>query len=94
MTKPATQAERIVRIETLLEGWLQTRKEDRAEWAEMMKSLNERLDNIEAEHRKTNERLNAYENKGKGVLFAVSIAGGGLVASIITIWGKLKGVIL
>lgn len=94
MTSKMTQAERLTRIETLLEGWLETRKDDRSEWAAELRKIHERLDDIEEQHRATNARLAAYENKGKGLLIGAAIAGGGLVGGIVTAWEKLKEIFL
>lgn len=85
-----TQAERLTRIETLLEGWLETRKDDRTEWAAELRKIHERLDEIEEQHRTTNARLAAYENKGKGLLLGAAIVGGGMVGGIATAWEKIK----
>lgn len=89
MTAPKTQAERLTRIETLLEGWLENRKDDRAEWTAELRKLHERLDHIEAEHRATNERLSAYENKGKGLMIGIGLAGTGFGAAVLAAIAKL-----
>ena len=94
MTSKMTQAERLTRIETLLEGWLETRKDDRSEWAADLRKIHERLDQIEEQHRATTARRVAYENKGKGLLIGAAIAGGGLVGGIVTAWEKLKEIFL
>jgi hypothetical protein len=94
LSKPATQAERLTRIETLLEGWVENRKDDRAEWAVELKRIHDRLEKIEAEHRATNERLTAYENKGKGLLIGAGIAGAGVGTGFFALWEKLKGFLL
>lgn len=88
MTKPNTQAERLTRIETLLEGWLENRRDDRAEWAAELRKIHDRLDHIQSEHRATNERLSAYENKGKGLLIGVGLFGSGIGATILAVVAK------
>ena len=91
MTKPATQAERLLILET--EARLRAEASDKAmnNVADELHKLNARLDKIEAEQRTTNERLAAYENKGKGVLFGAMLAGGGLVTAVASLWDKIKG---
>lgn len=59
--------------------------------AEELKKMNARLDTIETDIRTTNERLSAYENKGKGVLIGVGLFGTGLGASLLAMIAKIMG---
>lgn len=88
MTKPATQAERLTVLET--EARMRAEASDKAmkAVADELRKINERLDQIESEHRATNERLSAYENKGKGVLIGVGLLGTGMGATILAIIAK------
>ena len=88
MTKPATQAERLGILET--EARLRAEASDKAmsAVADELRKINQRLDHIEAEHRATNERLSAYENKGKGVLIGVGLLGTTFGATILAIIAK------
>ena len=86
-----TQAERLTILET--EARMRAESSDKAmnNVADELHKLNSRLDQIETEQRTTNERLAAYENKGKGVLFGAMLAGGGIVTAAASLWDKLKG---
>jgi len=67
-TKPATQAERLTRIETLLETLVQTK-------------LNEMADDIKAirtEVEADKADLAALKNRGAGILIGVGLAGGAI----------------
>lgn len=88
MTKPATQAERLTVLET--EARMRAEASDKAmkAVADELRKINERLDQIESEHRATNERLSAYENKGKGVLIGVGLLGTGMGATILAVIAK------
>ena len=75
MTKPATQAERIIRIETLLDTKLD--------------AIIARLDKIEAHQNKQDddaridrEDLAALKNKGAGLLVGAALAGGGIASGV------------
>lgn len=83
MTKPATQAERLIRIETLLETKLD--------------AIVARLDKIEAHQSKQDNEaaidradLAALKNKGTGLLIGVGLAGGAVGAGISSVleWFK------
>lgn len=91
MTKPATQAERLLVLET--EARMRAEASDKAMGAvaEELKKMNARLDTIETDIRTTNERLSAYENKGKGVLIGVGLFGTGLGASLLAMIAKIMG---
>lgn len=64
MTRPATQAERLVRIETLLETKLDAMAED--------------IKAIRAEVEADKADLAALKNKGAGILIGVGLAGGAI----------------
>lgn len=67
-SKPATQAERLVRIETLLETKLDAMAED--------------IKAIRAEVEADKAELAALKNKGTGILIGVGLAGGAIGAGI------------
>ena len=84
MTKPATQAERLTRIETLLEADLQLRSEERSAMREKIDEMSADLKAIRAELAADKADLAALKNKGSGILIGVGLAGGALGASIVS----------
>lgn len=94
MTRPATQGERLIALETAEKLRADTIEKAFAGVGNQLDKICERLDKIEAEARTTNERLSAYENRGKGALFGAALAGGGIVTAIATAWDKIKGLFL
>ena len=82
MTRPATQAERLIRIETLLETKLD--------------AIAARLDKIEQHQAKQDDDaatdradLAALKNKGAGLLIGVGLAGGAIGAGVAEFFGGL-----
>lgn len=83
MTKPATQAERLTRIETLLEQAVTQRNEDRAamretidEMARDIKAIKTDVESVKADVRADKADLAALKNKGWGIIAGAAIAGG------------------
>ena len=83
-----TEAERLTRIEVLLETAASTRTEDRGAVADELRKINTRLDKIETDIRAANARLTGYEDKGKGVLIGVGILGTGIGAGLLAALAK------
>lgn len=97
MTKPATQAERLTRIETLLEQAVIQRTEERERYAEERKLLTETINSIaadlkdiRAELKEDKDDLAALKNKGAGLLVGVGIVGSciGAAGSQVIEWFK------
>lgn len=84
-----TEAERLSILETEAKMRAETTDKAMRAVADELKKINERLNTIEAEHRATNERLSAYENKGKGLMIGVGLAGTGFGAGLLAALGKL-----
>lgn len=83
MSKPATQAERLTRIETLLEQAVTQRNEDRAamretidEMARDIKAIKTDVESVKADVRADKADLAALKNKGWGIIAGAAIAGG------------------
>lgn len=72
MSKPATQAERLTRIETLLETLVQDKLEA---MAADIKAIRADVETDKAE-------LAALKNKGAGILIGVGLAGGAIGAGL------------
>ena len=92
--RPSTQAERLTRIETLLEAMFNTRNEDREV---MKKSIDEMAADIKAiksDLQDDKAELATLKDKGAGILIGVGLAGGaigaGLTAGIETLAGIFK----
>ncbi len=79
MTKPATQAERLTRIETLLETLVETKL---GEMADDIKAIRSEVEADKAE-------LAALKNKGAGILIGVGLAGGAIGAGLSKLIGGL-----
>ena len=87
MTKPATQAERLTRIETLLEADLQLRSEERAAMREKIEEMAADLKAIRAELEAVKIEHSALKSKGLGFLAGAGLAGGSVVAGLIKLFG-------
>jgi hypothetical protein len=72
MSKPATQAERLTRIETLLETLVETK----------LDAMAADIKSIKAEVEADKAELKALKNKGAGILIGVGLAGGAVGATV------------
>lgn len=93
MTKPATQAERLTRIETLLEQAVIHRGEDRAAMKETIdamaadvKQIKADVEAVKADVSADKAELAALKNKGIGLLIGAGLAGGAT-------WEAIKAVL-
>ena len=83
MTRPATQAERLTRIETLLEQAVTQRAEDRKamretidDMARDIKAIKSDVEAVKADVSADKADLAALKNKGFGIIAGAAIAGG------------------
>lgn len=84
MTKPATQAERLTRIEVLLEAAVHTREADRKAMHDKIEEMASDIKAIRKDVEADKAELAALKNKGAGILIGVGLAGGALGASIVS----------
>jgi hypothetical protein len=82
MSKPATQAERLTRIETLLETLVETK----------LDAMAADIKSIKAEVEADKAELKALKNKGAGILIGVGLAGGAIGATVSGFIQALGGV--
>lgn len=94
-----TQAERLTRIETLLEGMAENRADERqsahAEREAMVKKIEEMADDVKAIRKDVEAdkaELAALKNKGAGILIGVGLFGGGIGAAFAAGISKLTEV--
>ncbi len=83
-----TQAERLARIETLLEAMVTTRSEDREA---MRKSIDDLTAKVETLAKKVDEVAAdqaALKSKGLGFLAGAGLAGGSVVAGLLKLFGS------
>lgn len=78
-----TQAERLTRIETLLEADLQMRAEERQSMREKIEEMSADIKAIRTEMEADKADLAALKNKGIGILVGVGLAGGSIGAAIV-----------
>lgn len=78
-----TQAERLTRIETLLEADLQMRTEERQSMREKIEEMSADIKAIRTEMEADKADLAALKNKGIGILVGVGLAGGSIGAAIV-----------
>lgn len=83
MTSKMTQAERLTRIETLLEADLQMRAEERQSMREKIEEMSTDIKAIRTEVEADKAELAALKNKGIGILVGVGLAGGSIGAAIV-----------
>lgn len=83
MTSKMTQAERLTRIETLLEADLQMRTEERQSMREKIEEMSADIKAIRTEMEADKADLAALKNKGIGILVGVGLAGGSIGAAIV-----------
>ena len=82
MNKPATQAERLTRIEVLLEQAVTQRNEDRNAMKETIDQMAKDITEIKADLAADKAALATLKDKGAGILIGVGLAGGAIGAAI------------
>jgi DNA-binding protein H-NS len=82
MSKPTTQAERLTRIETLLEAMVESRSEERAAMAKVIEEMAADIKQIKSDVAQDKADLAALKNKGVGLLVGAALAGGGVATGI------------
>lgn len=98
VTRPATQAERLTRIETLLEAEMAARAAERAAMREKVDEIAVELKEIRAEAAAEFKALRAeiesvkteqtaLKSKGLGFLAGAGLAGGSVVAGLLKLFG-------
>jgi hypothetical protein len=92
-----TEAERLTRIEVLLEQAVVQRTEERARYAEERELMKQTIEGIAEDLKTIRDDLAAdkadlagLKNKGFGILIGVGLAGGTVGAGISSIWEWLK----
>lgn len=85
-----TQAERLTRIEILLEQAVVNRAEDRAAMKEVIDEMASDIKQIKSDVAADKAELAALKNKGAGLLIGAALAGGGIATGIGHIIGLLK----
>ena len=88
MTKPNTQAERLTRIEVLLEAAVETRESDRRAMHEKIEEMASDIKAIRADLEADKAELAAFKNKGAGILIGVGLFGTGIGAGILAMIAK------
>lgn len=89
MNKP-TQAERLTRIEVLLEAAVQTRESDRQAMHDKIEEMAADIKQIKENVRKNEEEMAALKNKGTGLLVGAALAGGGALSWLGHVLGLFK----
>lgn len=82
MTRTGTQAERLTRIETLLEQAVVQRAEERAAMKETIDGIAADVKALRADFEADKADLAALRNKGSGLLIGVGLAGGAVGAGL------------
>jgi predicted nucleic acid-binding Zn-ribbon protein len=77
-----TTAERLTRIETLLEAMMETRTEERKAMQDKLDSMASDIKDIKTEVEADKAELKALKNKGAGILIGVGLAGGAIGATV------------
>jgi predicted nucleic acid-binding Zn-ribbon protein len=77
-----TTAERLTRIETLLEAMNETRTEERKAMQDKLDSMASDIKDIKTEVEADKAELKALKNKGAGILIGVGLAGGAIGATV------------
>lgn len=92
MTKPTTQGERLMKIETLLEAKAEADNiHDRA----MLQAVDDIRSDVKAIRKDLDEdkaELDRLKNRGAGILVGVAIAAGGIGAGFGKFWQWLAGI--
>lgn len=91
MTRPVTQAERMIRIETLLEAAVQTREADRQAMHEKIEEMARDIKAIRKDVEADKAELAAFKNKGAGILIGVGLFGTGVGAAVLAALAKVMG---
>lgn len=89
MPKPMTQAERLTRIETLLEEMMRERREDRDAQSSAWNEMREDIKAIRKDADEDKADLAALKNRGAGILIGVGLACGALGASLAEFFGSI-----
>jgi uncharacterized protein involved in exopolysaccharide biosynthesis len=77
-----TQAERLTRIEVLLEAAVSQRVEDRDAMRAVIQDMATDIKQIKSDVSADKADLQALKNKGAGILVGVALAGGGIATGI------------
>jgi predicted nucleic acid-binding Zn-ribbon protein len=77
-----TTAERLTRIETLLEAMMETRTEERKAMQDKLDAMASDIKDIKTEVEADKAELKALKNKGAGILIGVGLAGGAIGATV------------
>ena len=77
-----TQAERLTRIEVLLEAAVSQRVEDRDAMRAVIQDMATDIKQIKSDVSEDKADLQALKNKGAGILVGVALAGGGIATGI------------
>lgn len=77
-----TQAERLTRIETLLEQAVTQRAEDRKSMRDKIEEMSADIKAIRSDVEADKAALAALKNKGTGLLIGAALAGGGIASGI------------
>lgn len=85
-----TEAERLTRIETLLEGYLAQRTEDRNAMRDAIDTIASDVREIKADLAADKAELAALKNKGIGLLIGAGLAGGATWEAIKAIFGAMR----
>jgi len=85
-----TEAERLTRIETLLEGYLAQRTEDRNAMREAIDTIASDVREIKADLAADKAELAALKNKGIGLLIGAGLAGGATWEAIKALFGAMR----
>jgi predicted nucleic acid-binding Zn-ribbon protein len=78
----STTAERLTRIETLLEAMMETRTEERKAMQDKLDAMASDIKDIKTEVEADKAELKALKNKGAGILIGVGLAGGAIGATV------------
>jgi hypothetical protein len=92
MTKPTTQGERLMKIETLLEAKAEA---DHIHDQAMLLAIDDVRSDLKAIRKDLDEdkaELAGFKNRGAGILIGVAIAAGGIGAGFSKFWQWLAGI--
>lgn len=86
-----THTERLVRIETLVEGIVTRMEKADAERARVNKELREEITKLREDFNADKAELAALKNRGSGLLIGVALGAGGIGAALTKAWSALFG---
>lgn len=86
-----TQAERLARIETLVEGIANGMEKAEAERIRVHTELRAEITKLREDLHADKAELAALKNKGTGLLVGVGLAGGTIGAALTSAWSALFG---